>query len=32
MRKEYLKIKKEKLKSWKEYCNQTSHTNSWNAI
>jgi hypothetical protein len=32
-RKEYLTtIKREKLKSWKEYCNLTSHTNPWNAI
>jgi ribonuclease HI len=32
-RKEYVTtIKKEKIKSWKEYCNLTSHTNPWNAI
>jgi ATP-dependent Lon protease len=32
-RKEYATtIKKEKIKSWKEYCNLTSHTNPWNAI
>jgi hypothetical protein len=32
-RKEYsTTIKREKLKSWKEYCNLTSHTNPWNAI
>jgi hypothetical protein len=32
-RKEYLTtIKREKLKSWKEYCNLTSHTTPWNAI
>jgi ribonuclease HI len=32
-RKEYqTTIKKEKIKSWKEYCNLTSHTNPWNAI
>jgi hypothetical protein len=32
-RKEYFTtIKREKLKSWKEYCNFTSHTNPWNAI
>ena len=25
-------IKREKLKSWKEYCNLTSSTNPWNAV
>ena len=25
-------IKKEKIKSWKEYCNLTPSTNPWNAI
>ena len=32
-RKEYqITIKKEKINSWKDYCNLTSHTNPWNAI
>ena len=25
-------IKREKLKSWKEYCNLTSSTNPWNTV
>ena len=25
-------IKREKLKSWKEFCNLTSATNPWNAV
>jgi hypothetical protein len=32
-RKEYqITIKKEKINSWKYYCNLTSHTNPWSAI
>jgi hypothetical protein len=32
-KKEYqITIKKEKIQSWKDYCNLTTHTNPWNAI